>query len=153
MAKIVKLDAKRSFEPPIQFDFFGLDDPRLTHTIALWDVAPRWVFRHGESLRDGEYLKTIKRTFVYSGKVYSIALKPARIERDGKEIEQYPGEREQLVEEVIRRIAVLRNRLTYNGQDEVGVTFSLYEVRKELERTGHSFSFYEILEALNILHH
>ena len=154
MAKVVKLDPKpRSFESPVQFDFFGLDDPRLTHTIALWDVAPRWVFRHGESLRDGEYLKTIKRNFAHAGKVYGIALKPARIERDGKEIEQYPGEREQLVEEVIRRIAVMRNRLTHSGQDEVGVTFSLYEVRKELERTGHAFSFYEILEALHVLHH
>lgn len=30
---------------PVQFDLFGTDSRALTNTIALWDVAPRGVFR------------------------------------------------------------------------------------------------------------
>jgi hypothetical protein len=112
------------------------------------------VFHQRDDIRDGTYLKTIERSFTYGGQVYLITLNPARIKRNGKTTEQYPGEREQLVEEVIRRIAVMRNRLDYISKEEsgVGVTFSIYEVRKELARTGHAFSHNEVLEALLILH-
>jgi hypothetical protein len=161
MPKVVPLKTPtKPYEPPVQFDFWEIDDPdhRLTNTIALWDVAPRCVFRHADDIRissgDGKYLKTIERTFTHGGSVYMVTLTPARIRREGKDTEQYPGEREQLVEEVIRQIAVMKNRLSLIAGDkgEVGVTFSIYEVDKELERTGHKFSFYEIQDALSVLH-
>jgi hypothetical protein len=152
-SKVVKIRPQpKSYEPPVQFDFFQTDDRRLTQTIALWDVAPRCVFRHADDLRDGKYLKTIERKFTLGGNVYMITLTPARIRKDGAFTEQYPGEREQLIEEVIRQIAVRKNRLSLGDKGEVGVSFSVYEVDKELKRTGHEFNFYEIQDALTILH-
>jgi len=153
-AKIVNLKPKqRSFDEPVQFSFWEIDDRRLTNTIALWDVAPRGVFRHSDDLRDGKSLRLIQRSFVYAGGVYKVILTPARFVSGSGDVEKYPGEREQLVEEVIRQIAVQRNRLALQGdKGDVGVSFTIYEVQKELERTGHAFSHVEIVEALNILH-
>ena len=156
MKKVVKLAVDSAkFDPPLQFDFFATDDRRLTNTIALWDVAPRGVFRLHEDVREERGLKLIKRVFQYGGATYNVSLTPARFEHLGEVIEKYPGEREQLVEEVIRQLAVRKNRLSVQGDKGevgVGVSFSLYEIFKELERTGHKFSYAEIREALNILH-
>jgi len=139
---------------PLQGELWSTDDPGITNTISLWDVAPRSVLsRPTDDLKVGDYLKTLERTFTLAGQVYQITLKPARIkDRKGKETEQYPGERERLVEWVIRRIAAMRNRISLSAKDEVNVSFSIHEVRTELARTGHTYSFYEIVDALQILH-
>jgi hypothetical protein len=59
---------------------------------------------------------------------------------------------EQLVEEVIRKLAVKGNRLDYNSKNEVGITFKVFDVRKELERTNHRVSHNDVVEALHVLH-
>jgi hypothetical protein len=133
------------------FENFG-QDPNVTNTIDLWDIAPRFVFYTDADAREaGKYLRTIERDFMHAGKHYSLVLKPARIKRDGKEIEEYPGEREQLVEEVIRKLAVERGRLGLDKQENVIMRFSLTEIRRELERTKHGFKFDQIKEAIRIL--
>jgi len=139
---------------PFQGELWATDDPGVTNTISLWDVAPRSIpGRARDELKDGNYLKTMERTFTLAGQVYQVTLKPARIkDRSGKQTEQYPGERERLVEWVIRRIAAMRNRISLSSKDEVNVSFSIHEVRTELARTGHTYSFYEIVDALQILH-
>ncbi|WP_230534187.1 hypothetical protein [Microvirga roseola] len=139
---------------PFQGELWVIDEPGVTNTISLWDVAPRSIpSRASNDLKDGKYLKTLERTFTLAGKVYQVSLKPARIkDKDGKESEQYPGERERLVEWVIRRIAAMRNRISLSAKDEINVSFSINEVKTELARTGHTYSYYEIVEALTILH-
>ena len=138
----------------LQGELWVVEEPGITNTISLWDVAPRSIpSRASDDLKDGKYLKTLERTFTLAGKVYQVTLKPARIkDKNGKEGEQYPGERERLVEWVIRRIAAMRNRISLSAKDEVNVSFSINEVKTELARTGHTYSYYEIVEALTILH-
>lgn len=144
---------------PVQMDLFSqvAEDPdnRYINTIGLWDMAPRFVFLTDVDPKLGprKYLDTVERHFFYDGVPYTLYLKPARIKRDGEEIEVYPGEREQLVEDVIRRIAVERGRLDMESQDLVRLSCSLYEIRRELEDTNHSFRTTEIREALMILRH
>lgn len=139
---------------PVQFDLFGTDSRALTNTIALWDVAPRGVFRldmaRGEEA--GPALHLIKRTFEYGEKAYQVSIAPAVFEWNGVEVAKFPGEREQLVEEVVRMLAVRGQRLVQRDEGEVGVAFTVYEIDQELERTGHRLSHNEIKESLNILH-
>ena len=152
MSKVVKLALQpERFERPLQFDFFESQDARISNTIAVWDVAPRFVFRDHKDLRDGQYLKTIDRSFTYGGYLYRLTLNPARFRRNGKQVEEYPGEREQLVEEVIRRLAVTNRRLDLAGKDEVGVTFRVWDVRQELKRTKHVMAHVDVVEALQVL--
>lgn len=155
MNKAVSLGPLRLPGEPAQIELFAIaDDARFTNTVDLWDIAPRFVFYTDKDARAaGKYLSSVEREFLHGGNAYRLILKPARIRRDGKEIEEYPGEREQLVEEVIRKLAVEPGRLHLRERDQVAMSFSLYEIREELARRNHSFRTAEIKEALQILRH
>src|SRR5689334_24191724 len=73
--------------------------------------------------------------------------------RDFIEVFRYPSEREQLVEQVIRRLAMERSRLALvgDGHDRVLLQFSLHEVRRELRAVNHGLDGNEVREALTIL--
>lgn len=133
----------------LQLDMFEVPSRRLTNTIALWDVAPRSVFRTDEQPEHD--LKVVERRFVYGQEQYQISISSARFKRGGVVVDKFPGEREQLVEEVIRQIGSMRGRLSLSKNNEIGLSFSVYEVCKELSRTGHEFSFKEVQEALIVL--
>jgi hypothetical protein len=135
--------------PPLQITTFELDDDRYTNTIDLYDIAPRFVFYRDQ--RDGTFLKSLRREFEHGGVTYHLLLRPGRVVRADGEEEAYPGEREQIIEAVIFRLATERGRLTV--QDErVRLSFTLYEIREELRKVRHLFSISEIKEALTILH-
>lgn len=153
-AKIATLP-KAHRQEPVQISFWeNLDDPHnYTNTIDLLDIAPRWVLYTDNDVRKGgRYLESIERTFVHNGKEYLLTLLPARIkDKDGQEREDYPGAREQLVEQVVRKIATSRNRLSEHNGDLL-LRSSLYEMRMELAKRKHTYRTAEIKEALMILH-
>lgn len=101
----------------------------------------------------------MKREFVFNDKSYSLKILPARIERrvkDGstevvEEIDMFPGEKEQVVEEVIRRLAAEKARLSTGDKDSIVFKFTLYEVMQELRRVKHTLSLPELKEALLVL--
>lgn len=150
-------------------------DARQTNAVGLYDLAPRFVFasgeRGGEDRRDNAHVESVTRSFAYNGEPYVITLDPARVMRrvriDADEaggtakyktmrIEALPGEREQVVEEVIRRLATERARLVLVDGDnrrnaKVQMRFSFYEIQKELARVRRTLSITEIKEALLIL--
>ncbi|MGO4572651.1 hypothetical protein [Microvirga sp. 2TAF3] len=137
---------------PSQLLQFENQDPQRTNTIDLWDVAPRGVFYTTANDREaGKYLKIVEREFEHCGKFYKLQIKPARLKRAGQETEEYPGEREQLVEEVVRRLAQETGRLRLENRD-LWMSFSINEITAELARTGHRYSWSEVREALQILH-
>lgn len=119
------------------------------NTIDFYDLTPRFIF--GDQPNSS---RSIEREFEYASQPYKIRLLPAQVRNpDGSERFVFPGEREQLVEDVIRRLAVEANRLQLeNGQDSVQISFSLYELRQELRRVRHTLAIDEIREALEILH-
>ena len=63
----------------------------------------------------------------------------------------YPGMREELVEDALRKITVSNSRGRY---DEMGgfVRFTMYELQRELAAHNHKYGLTQIKEALNILH-
>ena len=145
--------ARRTPVSPMQKELFVIDDPHHTNTIELWDIAPRWVFYTDPDFRqNGRFLNSVEREFEHAGRMLRLVLKPARIKRDGKDYEEFPGQREQLIEDVIRRIASERGRLMIEDEERVGLEFSLNEIRTELEKRNHGFPFWEIKEGLQILH-
>ncbi|GEO39753.1 hypothetical protein SAE02_39010 [Skermanella aerolata] len=133
----------------LQFVIFEEEDPRHTKMVALYDLAPRFVFdTNGDE--DGQR-KLIEREFSFAGKRYRITIKPTVMkDEDGTLRTRYPGEREQIVEEVIRRLAAEKGRLSLQDS-KVRFPFSLYEVREELARVKHSYNTSEIKQAILIL--
>ncbi len=135
---------------PLQLALWEVPEPDRTNMVALYDIAPRFCF----DMRDGGEgsRKLIEREFTFGPKHYRITLKPTQVRTlDGTIVDRYLGEREQIVEEVIRRIAGNRSRLRLHNGVKVRFPFTVGEIRDELSRVHHSYSFAEIREAITLL--
>ncbi|MBP2301760.1 plasmid replication protein [Azospirillum picis] len=156
----------------VQLTLFEMEDRSQSHMIALYDTAPRFVFvskgRGGEPELPAanSFVQSVHKEFPFKDSMFSLTLQPARIYRPAKpvpgenpaekrmvEYEVFPSEREQIVEQVVRRLAMDRSRLSLMGdkQDRVRVHFSLYEIRRELRAVNRTMDTAEIREALEIL--
>lgn len=136
---------------PIQLVLFELDekDNDYSQTVELYDFIPK--YNWGKSKRiDGEFLRTIKREFECRGKKYHLTLMPARIE-DGKDgsKEYYPSQREELVEDALRKMMTEKQSIMLDG--EAGISFTLYQLQKELSEKGHTYSYDELKDAIRVL--
>lgn len=126
-----------------------------SNLIELWDAVPKYhvTRRQQNKLRnDDGYLPVYKYFFKHRSESYDIEIFPARIETEDGYVEYYPGTREELVEDALRKLATVKNK-SYLKDNRCGVVFSLYQLRKELQDTGHTFSFYELQEALEVMSH
>jgi len=137
-----------------QMDLFMLLDLRAkeqddySNTIEIYDAMPKYVWGKKREHKDLQNA-TITRRCTIRGREMVVKIQPAIIEKpDGSSVLIYPGEREELVEDALRKIAV-SGQGAYVG-DKAGVTFTLYQLRKELSRMGHTYSFTEILESLHV---
>jgi hypothetical protein len=138
--------------------FYQNDEQRYSNVIELYDAAPKYFSsaKHMDMMRkDGVYLPTLERNFKYRTSKskqydnYILEIRPARIKRDGKEIECYPSEREEIIEEALRKIALDSSKGFYLSE-KAGVEFTLYELRQELKRLGHEMRLDTIIEALTV---
>ncbi|MFC5357792.1 hypothetical protein [Azospirillum himalayense] len=134
-------------------------EPRRTNAFGLWDTAPRFFF--GDDMVE----TPIDRHFQAGGRSYRLTINPVslRLRSDGNDDDGVrddksrwkvvmPGNREQIVEEVVRLIATRRARLSLDKHDEIVLRFSLHEIQKELAKVNKTLSHYEIRDALTILH-
>jgi hypothetical protein len=132
---------------------------RISHTIELWDAIPKYYVSRAQQNRlrskDGT-LRTITKECQYGRKAFKVLIRPARLtDKDGNEKEFYPSAREELVEDALRKIAAEQGygfmESDKKGISCTGVIFSLYMLRQELNRRGHSITYYDIVESLFIL--
>lgn len=138
-------------EQPAQFSFLDSPTDRYTKSFGLWDLTPWQVTRMHAELRDGDYLKSIERTFEARGRMYRLTLHPARLKRDGKIVEEYPGEREGLIELALRKLAIRQRNFKLVSGELVSLSIRLYDLYKELQSNKHPFTYPQIEEGLNIL--
>ena len=125
---------------------------QLSNTIELWDAVPKYYInrRRQEKLRQKGLLPTATRDFIFKGQHLTVKIRPARITVDSQDREFYPAAREELVEDALRKLACNPGN-GYMENDRSGVSFTLYQLRKELKKRGHTLSYYEVTEALDIL--
>lgn len=136
---------------PVQMELFELINPSekdYSNTIELYDFIPKYVWGRVERIQE-KFLEPIEREFDCRGNNYRVRIAPARIkDSDGVSRDYFPGKREELVEDALRKIATAGQGIFLN--DEAGVTFTLYQLQQELKRTGHSYSITQIKEALMV---
>jgi hypothetical protein len=154
-AKLVK-PCSKDFENK-QLDLFQTfvenDQGDHSNLIELWDAVPKFHInkRKQNALRNADgFLPTYNYNFVHRGRSFDVKISPARIETSKGDKEYYPGTREELVEDALRKIACAKDH-AYLKESRSGVTFSLYRLRQELAETGHTFSFQELQESLEIM--
>jgi len=141
---------------PTQLSLFGQfvpDDDKYSNTIELYDAIPKYFAstKQMKCLREGgKYLDDLNRRFRHKGKDYTITISPARFtDKEGIMKEYYPTEREELVEEALKKL--LSDQL--NGvflNNLAGVQFTLYELQQELKRRGHAIHLQKLIQALLI---
>ncbi len=149
--KEVKTLEQYRHEKPIQLTFFEYllpEERRYSNTVELYDFIPKYHWGKAQRI-NGQFLKQLEREFECRGKRYRVKIKPASIEdKDGEERYYYPSQREELVEDALRKFVCEGQGVFLD--DEAGVTFSLYQLQRELERKGHSYSKDQIKDALLI---
>ena len=151
-----KKDKKKKFlefrkENPLQLSLFRLFDKEkdYSHTVELYDFIPKYVW--GKSNRiEGKFLEPITREFVCMKTPYKVVLLPARIQtKTGDYIDYFPGKREELVEDALRKL--MSDVQGVFLDDAAGTTFTLYQLQTELKNRGHSYSYDQLKESLEIL--
>ncbi|MGI8640367.1 MAG: hypothetical protein ACR2MG_10535 [Pyrinomonadaceae bacterium] len=136
---------------PIQMGLFELIHPSekdYSNTVELYDFIPKYVWGRVERIQE-KFLEPIEREFECRGQNYRVRLAPARIkDSDGVSRDYFPGKREELVEDALRKIATAGQGIFLDN--EAAVTFTLYQLQQELKRTGHTYSITQIKEALMV---
>ncbi|MGI8545365.1 MAG: hypothetical protein ACR2MD_18060 [Aridibacter sp.] len=119
---------------PIQLKLLELINPSekdYSNTIELYDFIPKYVWGKAERIQ-GKFLEPIEREFNCRGQSYQVRIAPARIkDADGISRDYFPGKREELVEDALRKIATAGQGIFLD--DEAGVTFTLYQLQQELK--------------------
>lgn len=138
-------------EKPVQLAFFEYllpEERRYSNTVELYDFIPKYHWGKAERI-NGQFLKQLEREFVCRGKRYHVKIKPASIEeKDGTERYYYPSQREELVEDALRKFVCEGHGLFLD--DEAGVSFTLYQLQQELAERGHTYNLDELKAALLI---
>lgn len=169
--QIAPVEAKEPARPPaiptefenIQLNLFqnflcNTDDEReqFSNAIDLWDSVPRYsVTRQAmnRARENGRFLENYTANFQYRGRTYACTISPARVaDLDGKQRDFYPSANEELVEDALRKLAADQHAGFFDHPNyRSGVVFSLYALREELSKRGHSRSYQEVYLALTIL--
>lgn len=137
---------------PRQIDLFEIfdnqtADNRYSNTIELYDALPKYNWSAKREFHDLQEAE-ITRTANLRGRDYKIVIKPAILNKRGKSVLIYPGTREEVVEDALRKFAV-----SGQGQmleDNAGVTFTINQLRIELKSMGHTYDHAEIKEAIMV---
>ena len=132
------------------FKLIGEEKADYSQTIELYEVLPKYYYGNVNRINE-KFLDEIQREFVFRGKKYFLKLVPALIENSkGEEKAYYPSQREEIVEDALRKVAIEKSGVYIDGG--AGVQFTLYEIEKELKKRGHGYSKSQIKEAIRICH-
>jgi hypothetical protein len=118
-----------------------------SNTIELYDAIPKYVWNQRKENTDLSNAIIIRHCNL-RGKRFLIKIKPAIIEKKFNTVLIYPGQREEILEDVLRKLAVEGKGKIIDGK--AGVVFTLYELQKELIRIGHGYNLNEIKEAIQV---
>ncbi len=124
-----------------------------SRSVELYDFMPKYVWKGQEKIRreNSGFLPMLEREFECRSRAYTLIIHPAGIKDDetGEAKYYYPGETEEIVEDVLRKLAIENGGLFLD--DQAGITFSIHQIRQELIEIGHQRTFEEIKRALHIL--
>lgn len=134
-----------------QLDLFGIVDRpeeqrRDSHTFELYDALPKYSWASQREYADLDDAPALVRRCTVANQSLQVVVYPAQIPKNGRSVLIYPGQREELIEDALRKLATGGQASLINGM--VGVTFTLYQLQQELKSMGHSYNLDEIKEAI-----
>jgi hypothetical protein len=149
--KIVKILEKDLPKQSEQMSLFELLDPQeriYSNSIQFYDSIPRYVYTDAKK-EINEKNAEERREFVIDGASHEVSIRPATLaDKNGTNKFFYPSQREELIEKVLRKMAVEGKGRLIDGL--LVVVFSLYAIQKELQRLGHGYDINQIKEAISV---
>lgn len=141
--------------------FMAPQNGNHSRVIHLWDALPKYSFSHTLNVAgSGKYTREWANVIISrdSRITLRVTITAAILESDkaGKNRVVFPGQREEMVERVLRYLAV-KGMIEFcpdqSPQTGVGAhaTFTLYRLRQEITRTGHAYTYPQLREALEVL--
>lgn len=122
------------------------DGALYSNTIELYDAMPKYVWE-----RNADTSGPMVRSFKHKGADYTLSITPASLQLpDGSYAKKFPGLTEELIEDILRKIAA-DGMSNATDKGELGVSFSLYELRKQLASIGCTRSLVEIKQSLQVM--
>ena len=140
-----------SVSVPEQLSFFFLTEKEsdYSNTVELYDFMPKYVWSKQDRIND-QFLERITRTFEFRGREFQLKMDPARLEdKDGVVREYFPGIKEEHVEDILRKMMADGYGVMLDG--EAGIRFTLYQLQQELADHGHTYSYDQIKNAIQVL--
>ncbi|NBV07287.1 MAG: hypothetical protein EBS06_08675 [Proteobacteria bacterium] len=138
---------------PEQLKLFESEES-YSNTIELYDSMPKYYFGgvEREKGKNVDSLPILNREFMHRKRSYKLSISPAAVQdkKTGKTIYYYPSQREEIIEDVIRKISTKPSRAILFDND-IGVKFTYYEVQQELKKIGHGYSLDQIKLGIEIL--
>lgn len=127
----------------------------MSNTLMFWDALPKYhIPREKQHLLydSNGRLPIFKRELVFKDETYVMEIQPAQFERNGQTIDIYPGETEELIEDVLMKLLADQNAGHFDPNAKTArVHFTLDMIRRELQLRGKARSYQEIVDALEIL--
>ncbi len=128
---------------------FGDQPPDdYSNVIDLYDMLPRYL--HNRKVSDDLNVERLVRKVRHRGAEYVMEVTPALLERNGETKLIFPGQREEVVEHALRKLAI--NGMGFVHGSQVSVQFRLNDLSRELEKRGHTHSWPELKEAIEVCH-
>ncbi len=149
--KKVKLFKSLGKSNPFQLELFtqsNKNSSEYSQTIELYDFIPKYVWGKLERVKD-KFLEPIKREFVCRNVKYKLVISPAFIEEADGFRAYFPGKREELVEDALRKLMTEDSALYL--EEEASLAFTLYQLQKELAAHKHTYDYAQLKESLEIL--
>ncbi|MDL2189481.1 replication protein [Pseudomonas sp. ChxA] len=152
---------QRSAGPDLQGELFNpyeirLDDADHSNLVSIYDALPRFSWA-SKTVRDMSQMSTQLEGSL-NGQPFRVVMKAVSMEIPikikGKATGQtewvglYPSSREECVEEALRKFSTQPGRF---NEVKCSVSFSLYDLRQELKSVGHTYTYDELRQALDIL--
>src|ERR1700680_2170485 len=125
----------------------------LSNAIDLWDSVPRYSVSRlamSKAREEQKFLENHTALFQHRGRTYTCTISPARVtDIDGEQKDFYPSANEELVEDPLRKLATDQQAGFFDKPNyRSGVVFSMYALREELKKRGHTRSYQEVRLAL-----
>ena len=128
----------------------GRIDKHYSNVVPLFDVIDKYCYGRSKktTIEDSTQSFTTRFKYQKASIEMDVSITAANITsyRDKKNYLVFPGEREELVESVLKKFAAEGGGRFVD--DDAAVVFSLYKLKKELSDLGHKYSLQEIKEAL-----
>jgi hypothetical protein len=124
-----------------------------SRTIELLEAVPKYIFdKHAKA---SSQVTVIRRSFTHRNVSYQLRIAPAIIDRNGKPIAVFPGEREEIIFRATLHLATqqqaaLKTGMDKNGNLVIGAGFTLKQLEKHLRSINHGFPLAEIDEAIRV---